>query len=139
MPLLTLEDQVGLSLGLTAPELLAAEHWIRQGRPADEQIGRRPTAASPVLTPIVNHGKWIVMCPSCPSANRASRIDPKFMCCECWNEQTGGAWLPVAFPADADQIEEVLMARPDRHTRNWLPGETVDSLARENEHFLGAS
>jgi hypothetical protein len=125
MLLLTLEDQMGPSAGMSAAELHAAVYW-----PPFKASGRLPAtvAASPVLCPIVNCGRWLVRCPFCPAAVRASRVDRRFLCAECGS---GGSWLPVVWPADAADIEAVLCARPDRRTRNWMPGETVADLTAE--------
>lgn len=134
MALLTLEDQlapalIGEDRPLSAPELLVALHWP----PFRSNGCRLPegTADGPVLVPIVNHGRWLVRCPYCPAANRASRTDLRFFCCECGNADAAGRWLPVAWPPDAAGIEAALAGRP-RHLRNWFPGETVRDLAREN-------
>jgi hypothetical protein len=134
MALLTLEDQIGAMPGLTAVETLAVVHW-----PAFRTNGGHlptETASGPVLTPIVNHGRWVVRCPFCPSANRASAQDRRFLCCECGNAGCGGKWLPVRFPDDSGRIERLLEQRPDRHTRNWV-GEDVAVLAEENNTLIG--
>jgi hypothetical protein len=50
----------------------------------------------------------------------------------------GRRWRPVTLPSDVEAIEGALVVRPDRSTRNWQPGETVDDLLRENrEHGIG--
>jgi hypothetical protein len=86
----------------------------------------------------VNHGRWVVMCPSCLSAEIGDRVAGRFMCHDCRNSDHGGMWITVDWPEDADAIDELLNARPDRLTRNWLPHETVADLAAENEtHGIG--
>jgi hypothetical protein len=38
----------------------------------------------------------------------------------------------VDFPAEREEIERLLLLRPERD-RNWEPGQTVEDLRRENE------
>jgi hypothetical protein len=78
-------------------------------------------------------GRWVVRCPFCPGAQLA---DPerttRFLCVDCLNEAVGGQWVAVEWPPEPEDIEEVLEVRPDPDTQNWLPGETVEDLLREN-------
>lgn len=77
----------------------------------------------------VNHGRWIVDCPACPSAVLAGVT---FRCAEC-----GYGPAPVAWPEEAALIEAALAPRL-LENRNWLPGETVFDLERENAlHGVG--
>lgn len=78
-----------------------------------------------------NHGRWIVECPVCHGAQLAVRDDPRFMCVSCGNVSVGGKWRPVIWPKDHHKIEALLDGRPMAHTRNWNPGETLQSLLRE--------
>ncbi len=132
MPLHDLDEQTGATptAAVSAPEMLAIQYWggFRQSGQLPSQ-----TASSPSVPAQVNHGRWLTPCPFCNSANLASRADKRFLCCECGNTAAGGQWLPVVWPKNAHAIEEMLMKRPDRHTRNWLPGETVADLAAENK------
>ena len=116
----------------SAAERLAMLHW-----PGFRASGRLPQGvAGNVTVPVeVNHGRWLTRCPWCNSANLASRADRRFLCCECGNVGVGGQWVRVVWPdpPTVQQIERVLLARPDPHTRNWLPGETVADLVAENE------
>lgn len=120
----------------SAPVAHARKYWplMHAGEPfTDPGV----TAEAPVLQPFVSVGRWVVVCPGCASSNRASRDDPRFMCIECGNKTTGGAWLPAPWPAEADQIELLLGARGIRQTRNWRSPETVADLAAENiEHGI---
>jgi hypothetical protein len=72
----------------------------------------------------VNHGRWVVNCPSCPSAALAGVT---FACSECGFGPAGVQW-----PEEAALIEAALRPRP-LVNRNWVPGESVTDLVRENE------
>jgi hypothetical protein len=105
-------------------------HWLTAG-------GGMPMGMSghAVLAEVV-HSRWLVRCPYCPSASRVTVEDPRFFCTFCGND--GEGWHRVEFPADREQIEAVLSARPLTQTRNWRPHETVDDLAAENrQHGIG--
>ena len=79
----------------------------------------------------VNWGRWVADCPHCRSgAMVVSRIDPVFWCVKCG--MRGHEWRSVVFPANADDIEALLVMRPEMANRNWRPGETVDGLRGEN-------
>ncbi len=81
----------------------------------------------------INHGRWLVDCDSCKSAESVWLSNPVFMCQSCWNKASGGRWRRVVLPEARADIESALIERPDLTTRNWFPGETVDSIKRENE------
>lgn len=61
--------------------------------------------------------------------------DPRFFCYVCKNSDNGRAWLKVHFPKPnvIAVIEDILSVRKDESTMNWLPHETVEDLAKENE------
>lgn len=81
----------------------------------------------------VNHGRWVVDCPFCLSAQLTSPRDRRFFCVECGNVNAGGRWLRVQWPdADLAQIEKNLGVRPRVETRNWTVGESVLRLQAEN-------
>lgn len=74
-----------------------------------------------------NHGRWIVCCSSCPSAELVKMIgDPAFHCTNCGYDGL------VLWPQDPDAIERTVSIRPRAENRNWKPGESVDELAAEN-------
>lgn len=85
------------------------------------------------ISPVVSHGRWLVPCLWCFSASMASRDDHRFFCVECANRGTGGKWVRVVWPASKDEIESLLVMRPDARTRNWAPPETLGDLVVENE------
>lgn len=90
----------------------------------------------------VNHGTWIAI-DGCGERNGVQGggvvwlSAPVVWCPLCCNRATGRKWRPVALPADRAAIEAALAVRPEEN-RNWVPGETVDDLLRENrEHGIG--
>ena len=89
------------------------------------------TAASPVLVAIVNHGRWVVPCPTCAGAEYA-RESGLFMCENCWNSGSRRAWLLAVFPEDREEIEAALIKRLSPQNRNWTPAETLNDLNQEN-------
>lgn len=101
-----------------------------------------PTAATAnTVTAIarVEHGRWIADCPLCDAgAELVNTAISTIFCCECRNTQVAHALVPVTMPADREQIEQLLLARPDERNRNWRPGETIEQLAAENTLNLGS-
>lgn len=113
---------------MSPPERIVAQHWPpykHSGLPQGLD-STRPAFA------FVNHGRWMVSCLWCSSAQHASRTDRKFFCTECSNRAVGGHWIPVIWPDNTPDIETVLGFRVDARTRNWTPGETVEGLIAEN-------
>ena len=91
-------------------------------------------AQGPLLTVRVEHGRWLVDCPFCNSANLADDDEPRFFCLDCRNEDAGGLWLPVQWPRERKEIEDALLERKHTVNRNWLPHESViDLLAQTLE------
>lgn len=98
--------------------------------------------ASPTREPLearIESGAWLVECPGCHDAFMVDDQDLLFNCVGCGSM---GGWHPVVMPAERAEIEAVLLLRPGfRHNapnRNWIPGETVEDLKRENlEHGIG--
>ena len=83
-------------------------------------------------------GRWIAQCPACPGAEYVELSLPIFMCCSCFNQQDGHAWLRVEIPTTwrRQAIEQELLKRPPGD-RNWLPAESVADLRRQNrEHGI---
>lgn len=78
----------------------------------------------------VDAGRWLVDC-ECGSGVGIDPRWPEARCLGC------GAVIPVSliqFPEDQARahIEAILTKRPHLGTRNWQPGETVESLRAEN-------
>lgn len=106
--------------------------WLRllSGKAAPPRVWQ----SAGVALARINWGRWIADCPVCSGAMVVSRKDPWFWCPECG--QSG--WRQVEFPENADEIEEILVKRPDKRVRNWFPGETVAQLEAENSgHGIG--
>ena len=76
----------------------------------------------------INENRWIADCAECRGAEFVIEGQP-FICASC------GAVSVVTWPAETEEIEQVLDKRLNPLNRNWMPGETVDDLLRENsEH-----
>lgn len=76
-------------------------------------------------------GMWIADCERCRNAERLDRFQPAVMCTYC------GMHIEIVWPAEnlVHSIERLLLMRPLPYTQNWMPGETVADLMRENaEH-----
>jgi hypothetical protein len=86
----------------------------------------------------INAGRWVAECPAGDGgALCVDRDAPYFLCCVCANAGNHGQWYQVRFPLPADEIEQVLLARPevngwDAPSRNWRAPQTVDDLRKEN-------
>ena len=123
------------SLGDMIPENEGAR-WLptmmNTATPADSEVHLERA-----LLAYVNEGRWVVDCP-CSSAQLACRTDPRFFCYECGNSWADGKWATVIWPAEQDEIERLLLQRPDPRTRNWEPQESSFDLAVENyDHGVG--
>lgn len=79
----------------------------------------------------VDHGRWVVDCPSCSSAQYGCKTDHRFMCVECHNVTANGLWRPVIWPKNHEQIEKALAHRATAN-HHWRPGETIAQLEAEN-------
>ena len=76
-------------------------------------------------------GMWIVDCERCRNAEQLNRFQPAVMCTYC------GVHIEIVWPPDdmVMSIERLLLMRPIPYTQNWMPGETVADLMKENaEH-----
>jgi hypothetical protein len=76
---------------------------------------------------LVTGGAWKVVCPDC---GNAPAYDPEWQLACCF--ECGARFEGLAPPADAAQIEALLMARPRVSTRNWMPRDTIADLVAEN-------
>lgn len=106
---------------------------LRPTEPGDPSV---PSEAYGAL-PVVNHGRWVIGCPFCNSAQLAFQRQTVFWCVECGNETVQSQWLSVRWPIDSEMadITAALEARPDWTSRNWVTGQPVPELWAENiEH-----
>ena len=74
---------------------------------------------------------WIVDCHACANAWHVERFQPDWECYYC------GGHYEIVWPAHdtAMSIERLLLMRPLPYTRNWMPGESLHDLVKENgEH-----
>lgn len=91
----------------------------------------------------INHGRWVVDCPSGDGgALVITKAEPFFMCPYCANEANGGRWYRIVIPPNAADIEAALLARPairgwEARHRNWHPGTLLQQLLDENLERLG--
>ena len=116
---------------LPVAERALASYWERR-----DVAPFRPQGVATKLVAVaeVNHGRWIVRCPFCTSAQLAAKSDRRFFCVTCLNEQVGRRWVRVMWPAASlvVGIEAALLVRPETAFMYWRPGESVADLAAEN-------
>lgn len=112
-----------------------------------EKIGKVPPVSA-----IVNHGRWVAVCPDCEGVEYVAEGVP-FMCFSCGNEKYDHLLRSVTFPRNRKDIEEELLRREmsegvgqtDTHRamrrkpkksflyHSWMPGESVEELKRQRE------
>lgn len=99
------------------------------------QMVNRTSRGKPVCARVA-HNRWIGDC----ECGGAEVVDPdagdSFYCLSCYNEVNSHLPRPLEFPADWEDVEDVLSARPDPTTRNYTPEEAV--LANPNLGHLQA-
>lgn len=118
-------DIIGTSVSQFA-RIIAGKRGIK----LSSEITGEPLSAE------INFGRWIVRCPYCSGAEIADKEDAVFMCLSCFNEENGGHFRPVSFPADSDSIESLLSGRREAH-QNWTPGESLEDLKEETLQYWG--
>lgn len=80
---------------------------------------------------------WRVSCPLCAGASVIEPDEP-FFCVDCMMQANDFKPMLVVWPDKRSEIETLLLRRSDPQRRNWLPGETVGDLLKENsEHGIG--
>lgn len=120
--------------------LTAERHWPDARGGAAYTVARfasfpvpAPDCASGLSVAVVaSWGRWVAPCgtPGCGGASLAWENDHRVCCVSCGN--AGAGWHRVLWPANAELIDAVLAARPIPATRNWQPGEPLESLRAEN-------
>lgn len=85
---------------------------------------KRPSGLvdSPIAEVRANHGRWIIRCPFCSSAQIASSSDHRFFCVDCLNATVGGSFVRTKWPTNKKAIERKLLTKPDKTQRNWIAG-----------------
>ena len=74
---------------------------------------------------------WRVSCPFCRGAIVVEPAD-LFFCPDCLNQANHFRPMGIIVPKDWQEIERILLKRPDPVRRNWLPHETVEDLKSQN-------
>lgn len=112
-------------------EVPNAETWARWHKRLIAQAvlkGKRVSMYD-VTEPVdafISDGEWLIQC-ECGAGNSVDPAQGLARCGPC-----GAVHTHVVIPDDREAIEAVLMRRPRDVNRNWLPGETVAELEREN-------
>lgn len=81
--------------------------------------------------------RWIAECPDCRAAGKTAAeyvwlATPLLFCMRCGNAAIDGRWRRVLIPADREEIERLLLVRPDPGDRAWMPNESLDDLREQN-------
>lgn len=100
--------------------------------PLEVALAAEVAPKSAAIHALVNHGRWVVSCPDCASAQLACPSDRRFMCHECANIAIGVRWRPVLWPKDPAALSDALAGRTDRALQNLDPGETVEQVLEQN-------
>jgi hypothetical protein len=96
---------------------------------AERMQGTRLRPRNYVVRPQISGGNWIFRCPDCGQSH-ASLATPGLetvVCSTCSGE------FPARFPDDREEIERLLLARPNEAERNWQPGQSPAELRRLHE------
>lgn len=110
-------------IGARTPEeyrALQIKYLRKTGNPTEPWVSQDPIAAH------VGAGAWRVWCP----CGEAPPADPEWRLACC--SGCGAIHDQVEFPEEREEIERVLLKRPNHAHRNWQAGETIDGLRREN-------
>src|ERR1039458_2633890 len=118
----------------TAAERIVLAHWQMETNGFNVTLPRMVSNKATAFARVC-HGVWIVDCPWCKSAQKASRVDHRFFCVECENNAVKNAWIPVTWPEEWQVIEMLLGSRPIPANQNWFPYETLADLQAENEKY----
>jgi len=111
--------------------------WLSKGKTPPLVPQSQAVAPTPEVEVVVNHGRWLVECPFCPSAQVASVSDRRFFCVDCGNAAVGGRFIKVVWPTDLTELDDVLGRRPPENA-NWRSDESLTHIRNENaEHGLG--
>ena len=101
----------------------------RDGTTIPDPMPSPPT--DPTVMARINYGRWVGDCgltrtsgplagQVCANAQFVDDDDPRFYCIDCANEQLGGVWRTVTFPADLGAVETPLDGLA-ANEQNWEP------------------
>lgn len=122
----TAADVLKFEHGIPVSSKIAYLAWHRMHLVAVGALAREWRHEQPIAARI-NHGRWLADCPNC-HGGALTHPEWKLACCgEC-----GCVMTAIEFPVALRDIEVTLLKRPVRAVQNWMPGETVADLAREN-------
>ncbi len=84
-----------------------------------------------------NWGRWVADCPNIECENAEDVAGRTFFCgCQgspvCGHSQPCRTISEIVWPDDIETINHVLSVRPVPSNRNWVPGETLEDLRKEN-------
>ena len=90
--------------------------------------------SAPPLHAWIASSDWVVTCDTCRE-QIVIDFGEIYFCPNCLNAAHGGKARTVIYPEQREEIERVLVLRPDPNMRTWYPHETIDDLKRQNlEH-----
>lgn len=108
--------------------------WLA-ATPLEQAMAAGTAPASQAVHVVGNHGRWVVDCPDCNSAQLTAPDDRRFMCYECANVVVDGLWRPVVWPKDHQRIAALLDTRQAVGLRNYDAGQTAAEIAAENDYL----
>ena len=119
---------------VTSPEayvgvLLSALRDLKSRYPRMKWPSPRPEPA--VSTPEIRQGRWLLKC----KCGNYTHYDPEWKMSVCY--ECAAVYQRVEPPERWQDIEQILMLRPNKDNRNWV-GETILELLTENiQHGIG--
>lgn len=89
----------------------------------------------PPLYAYINHGRWIVECDRCSSAQVGSPEDPRYYCLGGTDDgcQPSGLWRNVSYPRNAKAVENLVLVAQKVTERNWFDSGHPPKYARGSE------
>ena len=100
---------------------------ISQGRMAFPSLNwRDPWESADTTGVFIAGGKWLIRC----ECRNAPSVHPEWKTARCM--ECGAVYRDIEMPANASEIEAVLVVRPHPANRAWLWPESVEDLRAEN-------
>jgi len=78
----------------------------------------------------VTEGLWYASCPNCKTPHIVDDREPVLFCTVCLCAKNEGRPYAVGFEGQRE-VEALFARRKDPRTRNWVPGETLADLEKE--------